>query len=215
LSKLEKLTRERYFFYPVAFKITHQPQGRLVNLLTDENELIVKAQQGEKQALNTLVTLYWQPVYRLIYYKVGHVDDAQELTQETFYKAFRSLPRYQQGEATFKTYLGRIALNLVNDFWRKKGRSPQIIDIAEYQDPLVDTGIKPEEAAVSAEQREEIERLMALLPEEQRRAVELRIIAGLSVREVARIMGKTEAALKMLQQRALKNLRKMFIERDL
>jgi len=183
--------------------------------LTEEKELIARAQQGEKQALNTLVSQYWQPVYRLIYYKLGHVEDAQELTQETFLKAFRSLPRYQQGEASFKTYLGRIALNLVNDFWRKKGRSPKIIDIAEYQDPLVDEGMKPEEAALETEQQEEISRLIQLLPEEQRQAVELRIIAGLSVREVSRIMGKTEAALKMLQQRALKNLRKMFIERGL
>lgn len=186
-----------------------------MNLVTDENELIAKAQQGEKQALNTLVSLYWQPVYRLIYYKIGHVEDAQELTQETFFKAFRSLPRYQQGDASFKTYLGRIALNLVNDFWRKKGRSPQIIDIAEYQDPLVDTGIKPEEAALETEQQQEIAKLVQLLPDEQRQAVEMRIIAGLSIREVARIMGKTEPALKMLQQRALKNLKKMFVERGI
>lgn len=186
-----------------------------MKLVTDEQDLIAKAQQGEKQALNTLVSLYWQPVYRLIYYKIGHVEDAQELTQETFFKAFRSLARYQQGDASFKTYLGRIALNLVNDFWRKKGRSPQVIDIAEYQDPIIDTGVKPEEAAIKTEQQQEIARLVQLLPDEQRQAVEMRIIAGFSVREVARIMGKTEPALKMLQQRALKNLKKMFVERGI
>ncbi|MCX7780555.1 MAG: sigma-70 family RNA polymerase sigma factor [Negativicutes bacterium] len=186
-----------------------------MNLLNDEVELIAKAQRGEKEALNTLVIRYWQPIYRLIYYKINHTEDAQELTQETFFKAFRALPRYQQAEASFKTYLGRIALNLVNDFWRKKGRSPQVIDIAEYQEPLIDSSPNPDEAALDAEQQREIGRLIALLPDEQRQAVELRIIAGLSVREVARIMGKTEPALKMLQQRALKNLRKMFIERGI
>lgn len=209
---------QRYFFQPVTFIITHQLSGQqeeVGELVTDEQDLIAKAQQGEKQALNTLVSLYWQPVYRLIYYKIGHVEDAQELTQETFFKAFRSLARYQQGDASFKTYLGRIALNLVNDFWRKKGRSPQVIDIAEYQDPIIDTGVKPEEAAIKTEQQQEIARLVQLLPDEQRQAVEMRIIAGFSVREVARIMGKTEPALKMLQQRALKNLKKMFVERGI
>lgn len=186
-----------------------------MSFLTDEHELIAKARQGEKEALNTLVSRYWQTIYRLVYYKTGHIEDAQELTQETFFKAFRSLPRYQQGDASFKTYLGRIALNLVNDFWRKKGRSPQIIDIAEYQNPLVDAGRKPEEAVLDVEQQQEIARLIQLLPDEQRQAVELRIMAGLPVREAARMMGKTEAALKMLQQRALKNLRKLFIERGL
>ena len=181
---------------------------------TEERELVAKAQGGEKEALNTLITMYWKPIYRLIYYKVGQVEDAQELTQETFFKAFRSLERFELREASFKTYLGRIALNLVNDYWRSKGRSPQVIDIAEYQEPLVDAAPKPEEAALAGERQRELNGLVHQLPAEQRQAIELRIMAGLSVRDAARIMGKTEAALKMLQQRALKNLRNLFIQHN-
>ena len=186
-----------------------------MTILTEEKEWIAQARQGDREALNMLVSAYWQPVYRLVYYKTGHVEDAQELTQETFFRAFRALHRYQQGETSFQTYLGRIALNLVIDFWRKKGRSPQVIDIAEYQNPLVDEGIRPEEAVLAGERRQEIAGLIKLLPEEQRQAVEMRILAGLSVRDSARLMGKTEPALKMLQQRALKNLKKLFVERGI
>jgi RNA polymerase sigma-70 factor (ECF subfamily) len=90
-----------------------------------------------------------------------------------------------------------------------------LTDIAEYQEPLPDTADRPEEAAISAERQQEIAELIGSLPDEQRQAVELRIIAGISVKEAAGIMGKSEPALKMLQQRALKNLRRMYIERGL
>lgn len=102
----------------------------------------------------------------------------------------------------------------MTDYWRKKGRTPPVIDIAEYQMPIVDTGLRPEEAALDHERQEEMSRLVRLLPDDQRRAVELRIIAGLSVKEAADMMGKTEAALKMLQQRALKSLRRMFQDQE-
>ena len=183
--------------------------------MTQEQNLIANAQNGDREALNILIGNYWQPVYRLVCYKVGNSDDAQELTQETFLRAFRSLGRYKDTGASFKTYLGRIALNLITDFWRKKGRAPQVVDIAEYQEPLPDSAERPEEAALSAERQQEITKLISLLPDDQRQAVELRIIAGVSVKEAAHIMKKSEPALKMLQQRALKNLRRMFVERGI
>ena len=183
--------------------------------MINEQQMISKAQSGDRDSLNALVSGYWQPIYRLVLYKVGNTDDSQELTQETFFKAFRSLSRYEIKETSFKTYLGRIALNLVIDYWRKKGRTPLVIDIAEYQQPIVDTTAEPEEMVLSCEQQAELSRLMRLLPDEQRQAIQLRIIAGLAVKEAADIMGKSEGALKMLQQRALKNLRRMCIEQGI
>lgn len=183
--------------------------------MESEKELLAMAQSGDKGALNSLLSLYWQPIYRLIIYKVGNADDSQELTQETFLRGFRTMDKFQAREATFKTYLGRIALNLVTDYWRKKGRSPQVVDLAEYQEPLVDHEPQPEQQALAGEQQEQMACLIKRLPDEQRQAVELRIIAGLSVREAAEIMGKSEPALKMLQQRALKNLRKLCEEQGI
>ena len=177
--------------------------------MTDENILITKAKDGDREALNTLVSCYWQPIFRLIYSKLGNEDDAKELTQDTFMKAFRSLPRYKILDVSFKTYLGRIAINLVTDFWRKKGRTPQIANIAEYQDSIFDLRENPEEYTLRLEGQEEIGNLVESLPEEQRQAVKLRVVLGLSIRDAAMQMNKTESAIKMLQQRALKNLRKM------
>lgn len=183
--------------------------------MLDDQALITKAQQGDRTSLNILTTKYWQPIYRFVYHKVSDVDDAQEIAQETFLKALRALPRYQAMNASFKTYLLRIAQNLITDLWRKRGRSPQLIDIADYQEPLVDDSAAPETATLKAELQHDIKRLIAQLPEEQQRAIQLRLITGLSVSDTAQIMGKTDAAIKMLQQRALKNLRKLFIDNDI
>ena len=176
----------------------------------DENLIIARARDGERAALNELVATYWPHVYRLALAKTGNPEDAQEIAQDTFLRALAALPRYKETNATFKTYLLRITLNLITDYYRKRGRAPQLIDIAQYNKPIIDTGTRPDEAVVSAEQRMEVVRLLALLPEEQRRVIELRILQGVAVADVARIMGKSSAAIKMLQQRALKKLKNLF-----
>lgn len=181
----------------------------MTGTVTDEQILITKAKGGDREALDALITCYWQPIYRLIYSKIRNEDDAKELTQDAFMNAFRALPRYQVMDVSFKSYLGRIAINLITDFWRKKGRSPQSVDISDYQQLIVDKKENPEEYTLRLEGQEQIGQLMEKLPAEQRQAVKLRIILGLSLRDTALQMNKSEPAIKMLQQRALKKLREM------
>jgi len=182
--------------------------------MQNEDILIVKAQAGDRNALNELVSAYWHPIYRFISYKTSSLEDAQELTQETFFRACRSLPNYQQTNATFKTYLSHIALNLIRDFWRKNGRSPALVDFADHQD-LVAEDDQPDVVAVTQERREAILLVLQELPDEQRQTVELRIISGLPVKDTALAMNKSEAAIKMLQQRALKSLRVLLLNRGI
>lgn len=177
--------------------------------VTDEQLLIKKAQEGNREALDTLVTGYWQPIYRLIYSKVRNEEDARELTQDTFMNAFRALPRYKIMDVSFKSYLGRIAINLVTDFWRKKGRRLQSVNISDYQESIVDIRENPEEHTLRLEGQEQIGKLVEDLPEQQRQTIKLRVILGLSLRDTALKMNKSESAIKMLQQRALKKLREM------
>lgn len=179
--------------------------------MQEENQLIQKAQAGDRAALNAIVVEYWQPIYRFVTYKISSPEDAQELTQETFFRAFRSLSDYHKTTATFKTYLSRIALNLVRDYWRKQGRSPILVDIAECQEAGAEEN-QPDVQAIRTERSQSITAMLQELPTEQRRVIELRIITGLPVRETALAMGKSEAAVKMLQQRALKSLRTLFVK---
>lgn len=175
----------------------------------DENILINKAKDGDREALNTLISCYWQPIYRLIYSKLRNEDDAKELTQDTFMKAFRALPRYKVLDVPFKSYLGRIAINSVTDFWRKNGRTPQSVNINEHQGSIIDERETPEEYTLRREGQDQIASLVESLPAEQRQVVKLRVMLGVSIHDAAIQMNKTEPAIKMLQQRALQNLRKM------
>lgn len=176
--------------------------------------LISKAQAGDRDSLNELVSAYWQPVYLFIQYKADSPDDAQELTQETFFRAFRALPSFQQTDSSFKSYLIHIAYNLLKDFWRKKGRSPMTTFLDDYQGPVA-TDDQPDIQSIHQERREAIAKVLQELPGDQRRAIELRILAGLSVRDTALAMDKSEAAIKMLQQRALKGLRILLVDRGI
>lgn len=182
--------------------------------MPDNDGLITKAQRGNREALNELMSCYWQPIYHFVAYKIGNLDEAQEITQETFLRAFRALPRYQETGASFKTYLSRIAINLIHDAWRKTGRMPVLTNLDDHQE-LSATEDLPDTLAVSREQSAALKEVLYELPEEQRQTVELRIIAELSVKQTAATLNKSEAAIKMLQQRALKNLRKLLVERKL
>lgn len=174
--------------------------------MRDEDLLINQAQTGDRNALNELISFFWHSVYRFISYRTGNPEDAKEITQETFIKVFLALPNYQKTDATFKTYLNRIALNSITDFWRKKGRIPMVVELAEYHQPLAEAE-QPEAQVLNREMSEAIAELLKELPADQRRTVELRIMAGLPVKDTAIAMGKSDAAIKMLQQRAMKNLR--------
>lgn len=180
-----------------------------------ESQLLAAAQGGDRAALDQLLRSHWQPIYQFITYKIGNQHDAQDIAQETFIRAFRALSRYRETNASFRTYLGRIALNLIADYWRRLGRTPQTVDVADYRGLLEDSSDKPEEQAVKHERQQEVAQVMAQLPAEQRRVVEMRIMQGLSIQETAVQMNKTEAAVKMLQQRALTNLRKLFKDNDI
>jgi RNA polymerase sigma-70 factor (ECF subfamily) len=173
--------------------------------------LLNRALTGDREALNELVSIYWHPVYRFVAYKTGNPEDAQELTQEAFFRAFRALPTYLKNDATFKTYVNHIAFNLIKDFWRKRGRSPQIVDIANVRDTQTGDDL-PEVQAINQERHEALKKVLQGLPDDQRQVIELRIIAGLPIRDAALAMGKSEAAIKMLQQRALKSLRILLVD---
>ncbi|HWR30599.1 MAG TPA: RNA polymerase sigma factor [Negativicutes bacterium] len=180
--------------------------------MPSEWELIEKAKTGDRDALGELVADSWQPLYRFISYKTGNSEESQDIAQETFYRAFRSLSSYQRTESLFSTWLGRIAMNLITDIWRKKGRTPIINDINEHESEL-SGGENPADALICQETQDTLVALLCELPEEQRRVIELRIIAGLPVKEAATAMNKSEAAIKMLQQRALKSLREKLLDR--
>src|SRR5881396_1351409 len=117
---------------------------------TDE-ELVAKSIGGDADSFNELVLRWERPIYALAYRTIGREEDARDVCQETFLRAFRALPAFR-GQAKFSSWLYRIALNLCRDWMRRERRTP-IVQAPEDVDLL--------EMAVATEPSESIENLVA------------------------------------------------------
>jgi len=166
--------------------------------------LMERAKQGDRRALDKLCRREWKPVYAIAYRAVRNVSEAQDLTQEVFLRALRSLPRYEETGAPFGAYLGTIARNLIRDHWRK--HRPQLVDI-DLAATLPGTTELPEEQALRSVDYEELRRAIPHLSEDHQTVIQLRINEGLSAAEAGRMMSRSPSAVRQLQYRALLALR--------
>ena len=171
--------------------------------------LVARAQQGDQVAFATLYAYYRPLVYRFLRRRLDGADEVvEDLTEDVFVKLYEKLDRYVERGLPFAAWLYRIAHNRLVDYVRTLPRhSAQsldvVADVAEHQ-----TGAEYR----SVLDRETLEPALARLTAEQRKAVELRFLQGMSVAETAATMGRSEEAVKKLQARALANLRRSLTE---
>ena len=155
---------------------------------TDE-ELVARATAGDQDSFNQLVARWERPIYALAYRTLGREEEARDVVQEAFLRAYRGLKGFK-GEAKFSSWLYRITLNLCRDWIRRERRAP-IVQVPEGVDPvdLADAQISPSESVEDLVGRREMSRAvakaMAELPEEQRVAIMLREYHGLTFQEIA------------------------------
>ncbi|APM39026.1 RNA polymerase sigma factor [Clostridium kluyveri] len=147
----------------------------------------------------------WETLYRFIYFKVQNREEAEDITQETYFKAISYIQKNNIKVDKFIGFLKTISLNILRDKWRKSKRQGSIVNF---------DNINPESASVEdctedMAQREVIQNALKLLNEEQRTVIELRILKGFSVEDTARQMNKKEGNIRVLQYRALQNLTKI------
>lgn len=160
------------------------------------------ARQGDEQAFSALYRSL-QPAL-LTYLRQRAPEAAEELASETWLAASRSLATVEGGVEGFRALLFTIARRRVVDHHRRRSRQPQTVVLGEaIEHPAPDALATLEEAVAS---RDSVRALTAHLKPEQAEVVLLRVVAGLSVEEVARTMGKTPGAIRVLQHRALKSL---------
>jgi RNA polymerase sigma-70 factor (ECF subfamily) len=153
----------------------------------------------------------WKDIYRFIYYKVLNREEAEDITQETYIKAFAYLKEKNPDIDNYLGFLKTIALNILRDRWRIKKRAGYIINIEE----LDEGAIKSEDFTENTINHIVIEKVMQSLTFEQRRIIELRIIKGFSVVETAKVMKKSEGAIRIMQYRALQDLAEKFNSLDI
>jgi RNA polymerase sigma-70 factor (ECF subfamily) len=171
----------------------------------DEESLIRRAQQRDQVALTQLYEDNFDRIYRYCAIKIGDRTEAEDMTQQVFLNAIKSLPSYKFRGMPFSSWLYRIAHNQIVDHFRKKSRQATVpIDetIAAGKDD-------PGQVAEVRLQIEELALATQKLTAAQREVISLRFSADLSVAEVAKAMGKSEGAVKALQHSAIVALRRV------
>lgn len=175
-----------------------------------ENEIIRSVLRGNVNDFEKLVTAYEKNVYNIALRMVGDPEDAADMTQETFIKAYRALSSFR-GDSKFSSWLYRIASNVCLDFLRSRSRHPQVSlstvdedDRATFE--LPDMRQNPEEQLMKKLGMEAVRRGLEQLPEQQRQILVLRELGGLSYAELAQTLGLEEGTVKSRIFRARKRL---------
>ncbi|HMA34971.1 MAG TPA: sigma-70 family RNA polymerase sigma factor [Chloroflexia bacterium] len=184
----------------------------------DEQQQIQAAQAGQLGAFNDLVGTYEQRVYNLCYRMLGSPDAAADATQDTFLSAYQALARFRGG--SFKSWVLRIATNACYDHLRRRQRRPtQSLDqlMGDDQQPIdfpsPDRSGDPEDHALRNELSREIQRALDGLPEDQRLALVLADIQGLSYDEIAEVTHTSLGTVKSRISRARFKMRDLLLGR--
>jgi RNA polymerase sigma-70 factor (ECF subfamily) len=183
---------------------------------TDE-ELVARSRTGDMDSFNQLILRWERPIYALAYRVIGQEEDARDVAQETFLRAFRALPGFK-GQAKFSSWIYRIALNLCRDWIRRKRRTPvsqmpediDLADLASEREPSESV----EDLVARRELSAMVEEAMAILPEEQRTAVILKEYHGMTFQEIADLQGCPLSTVKTRLYQGLSVLRKHLKEKS-
>jgi RNA polymerase sigma factor (sigma-70 family) len=166
-------------------------EGRFSSKALEDFKLIDMAVVGDDKAYAKLLQRYKRPVYHMILKMVRNVDDAEDLTIESFAKAFKSLHRFKK-DFTFSTWLFRIATNNTIDFIRKKKLNTLSIENTYTDDDgqsvsidVEDLNPNPQEEAIKSQKEELIQVFVNMLPGKYQKLVRLRYFQELSYEEIA------------------------------
>ncbi|MGD0650476.1 MAG: sigma-70 family RNA polymerase sigma factor [Verrucomicrobiia bacterium] len=183
-----------------------------------DRELVERCQRGDLDSYEILVNRYRQRVYGLAYSMLRNEQDATDLSQETFVKAWQAIRGFKRN-ASFYTWLYRITTNLCIDFVRKRDRRPTV-PFEEAVDPDADADVEvppsnqplPTDEAQRKELREQIDAALQQLSPEHRAVIQLREYEGLQYAEIAKVLGCSIGTVMSRLHYARKNLQKLLKE---
>lgn len=177
-----------------------------------EADVIKKAQQGEPSAVGVLFDSHQEAIYRFVWIRVRDHHVAEDLTGEVFMRMVAELPRYENRSLPFRAWLYRIAYNLIVDTYRADKRYASVP--LEHAGDIVHPTAHLDEMTEHRLTTERVQQALDVLDPAQREVVELRFLAGLSLKEAAATLNKTVSAVKALQHRGLHALRLLLHDPD-
>jgi len=192
---------------------------RAVSSADDEAEasrliaLVELARSGDKEAFGQLYDHYHLSVFRFLYYRVSSTTLAEDLTAETFFRALRAMDSFRWQGKDFGAWLMTIARNLTVDHF-KAGRT-RLEHPTDEERTLDSTTESPEREVLASLTNEALLSALAELPNEQRDCLVMRFLEGMSIAETADVLGRSAGAVKQLQLRGVRNLKKLLPESSL
>jgi RNA polymerase sigma-70 factor (ECF subfamily) len=182
----------------------------VVNL---EEELINRARSGDREAFGRLYELHSVRVFRHAYFLTSDIALAEDLTGQTFLKALEAMSRYENRGVPFIAWLLRITVNLAINYRKalKNGHHAQLPETLEDEDDFC----SPEASCAKKVDGEHVWRKVHDLPPEQRQVIVMRFLNDLDYQTVAQVLGKSVGAVRVIQFRALANLRTMLQDDEL
>jgi RNA polymerase sigma-70 factor (ECF subfamily) len=172
--------------------------------IENEETLVDLAIQGDESAFALLFDRHYDQVFRMIYYRLGRRQDAEDLAQQVFLQAWRAVGRYRRTASPFIAWLATIAHNTVSTYYRRQHKHTSL------EETLTDLP-SPEQLESVAElslEHDRVREMMAHLPPQYTKVLTLRFVDDLSYAEIAGLLGKSEASVRVMQCRALQQLRR-------
>lgn len=191
----------------MTYLITSDQSPPSGQALTDE--ALARQAQSDPQVFAALYRRHLSKIYRYHLARVGDQQDAQDLTAQTFLAAFEQITRFQ-ARSSFTSWIFGIASHKAADHFRQRRNHLPLESVAEVPDP----DPLPEEAALDSIQLEQVAGGLSRINPERAEAVALRIAGGLSPAEVGQVMGKSEAAAKMLVHRGIQALKNKLLSQE-
>jgi RNA polymerase sigma-70 factor (ECF subfamily) len=180
-------------------------------MASSDEELVARSIGGDLDSFNQLVLRWERPIYALAYRVIGREEEARDVAQETFLRAFRALKGFK-GQAKFSSWLYRITLNLCRDWIRRERRTPvaqmpegvDLVELAGEETPSESI----EELIGRRQLGRAVSKAMATLPEEQRTAIILKEYHGLTFQEIADLLDCPLSTVKTRLYQGLSVVRK-------
>lgn len=171
--------------------------------MADDAELIARAQAGEAEAFGDLYERYVGVIYRYIRARVTGKRDAEDLTEQVFFRAMKSLDNYEERGRPYSAFLYQVARNELVDYYRK-GRAEEPYEVIERR---ADSSPTPDEVVETRERVDILKEALSQLPQDYQEVIRLRLLLSLPTATVADWLGRSEGAVRVLLHRALNAMR--------
>jgi RNA polymerase sigma-70 factor (ECF subfamily) len=176
----------------------------------DDAQVLQLAQDGDPEAFGELYERYAKIIFRFLYSHLYDRLDAEDLTEEVFLRAWRTLPNFRQQGVPFVAYLYHIARNAMIDHHRRSRHSSQDVSIEDGQ--VIKSSSNSAETATNNLEHLELRNLLVQLRDDYREVLILRFLSELSPEETAQAMDRSVGAVRVLQHRALAAMKKILVK---